>query len=841
MLDEKKCLEYLNWLGNDVVEVRIFCKSMYAFKDKKRTGFTCFGYYDKEHFSNLVEDVKIYDNCPNVEGIVITIQEIDSALLARANNRIEMDAKTGQTTSMSNVINYTHFPIDIDPDRPSKISSSNKEKDESKDVAGYVANDVFKGFVMAKAMSGNGYHLVIPIKPFPNTPSNIDRWKRVGDVIAKDIIGIKEGIDGDSMVYSNPTLKLYSTTARKGDHTGERPHRQSIVKLPENIKRYDFERIEELILKFEDKNRYVPKQVFNDSSKNQGNGKYADLKEFLDKNNIEYDNPKNTSDGIVYPMTCVFEESHGKDSFAIQKPDGRWGWKCYHDSCSQFNWHDFRNVVAPKQLSESKPQGFVNTTTLEVEDIDNTSSENFERIVFPDECMRGAPEFLAAACEHRKDIKKEFIHAVVFNTMGSILGRRLYLQDDPPVFPNLYTVIVGPTGSAQKSTVTKLGKIVMKQADSNVVRQTALATAEGLINLFVFPNRLYPGCNIPEDYSEFFADLQDKEKKGIGKFCETFEEEHRSLRSMVEESDPEEGFRVQLVQNELGALLKKSNKGSGSGLRETITELYDMEDMVTSPTKVNPTVAHYPCFSLVGSTTQAWLEKNIDVDDIHGGFINRFSFYMVDDAELEHKKMFHEPVVKDLVAQCSKLLNGMRSELYKKTTVMTVDEEAVEYCEEWHTNTVKELEEITSDIIKASLARFALHCKKYAMLYSVMENEVGDTVIHLPSMELACKLTTYNISVARKLFSEFTVSEVQKIEDVVYAKLRDNGLRGCTPREIANSTRRASIEQVLNALSSLEKAHLIGKTPINFNKGYFRWHAVKDINLDELEENRVQV
>ena len=833
-------LDYLNILGNDVVEVRVKTKSMYAFNDKRRTGFTCFGYYEKDKLDQLVADVILYDVCNNVESIYCTIQDIDDALIARAENRIQMDAKTGQTTSMSDVVNYRWFPVDIDPARPSKISSSKKELDKSKDVAAYLVNDLLKNFNMVKAMSGNGYHLMIPIEDFPNTIENSDRWKRVGSILALDIINKKDGIEGDTQVYSNPTFKLYGSTARKGDSTNQRPHRISIVKIPDKIEKYKFEDIETLLMPYEDKNRYVPKSVFGNSKTSNagGNGKYSDLKEFLDKHNIPYETPKQTNDGTVYPMNCVFDENHGLDSFAIQKPDGRWGWKCFHQSCEGFGWHDFRDKVAPKTYNGngggnggSYVKDKKEVESMRMQDIDDSLAEDYENIHFPEEVMEGLPALMMTACKERKDIKPEYIHAVTFNNMGAILGRRVYLKDDPAVFPNLYTVIVGETGFAQKSQVTKLGKVVLKMADQNVIRQTSLATAEGLINLFVFPNKLFPGCNIPEDYEDFFKGMQEKEKKGLARYCETFTDEHRNLRSMVEESAPEEGFRMQLVQNELGALLKKSNKSSGLGLRETLTELYDMEDKVDSPTKVNPTTAHYPCFSMIGSTTQAWLEKNIDVDDIHAGFVNRFAFYETEDIEIEDRKMFNPTIDKGIIQDVAKIMNKLRSEMFQKETGFTVDDEAISYCEDWHTKTMKNIASIESDIVRDSLKRFALHCKKYALLYAIFDNAEDDTVIHKESMQKACLLTTYQISVARRLFSQFTASETQKIEDMVFKKIRENGLRGATPRDVANSTRRASLEQVQKAIDVLEKANFIGRTPVPYNPGYFRFHAIKDLAI----------
>ena len=267
-------------------------------------------------------------------------------------------------------------------------------------------------------------------------------------------------------------------------------------------------------------------------------------------------------------MICVFDESHGRDAFAIQRSDGKWGWRCQHSSCEGKDWHAFREVVAPKQASNhsstrggsTRFQQFTENI-IDKDSIDNSATEELASIEFPEKLMEGLPQVLMAACRDRKDIKPEFVHAVTFNNMGAVLGRRVFIEDDPVVYPNLYTVIVGTSGFSQKSQVTKLGKIVIKMADGNVLRLTSLATAEGLINIFVFPNRLYPGCNIPEDYEDFFNDLQKKDKLGIGRYCETFTDQHCNLMEIIKQTSPDEGLRVQLVQERVRCFIEKEQQG----------------------------------------------------------------------------------------------------------------------------------------------------------------------------------------------------------------------------------------------------------------------------------------
>ena len=82
------------------------------------------GYYDANSYEKLAKDVLEYDG--KAESIYATLNPVDPALLGRANNRLIEKAKA--TTSDHNVIKRTLLLIDIDPDRPSGISSSDEEK-----------------------------------------------------------------------------------------------------------------------------------------------------------------------------------------------------------------------------------------------------------------------------------------------------------------------------------------------------------------------------------------------------------------------------------------------------------------------------------------------------------------------------------------------------------------------------------------------------------------------------------------------------------------------------------------------------------------------------------------
>ena len=71
---------------------------------------------------------------------------------------------------------------------------------------------------------------------------------------------------------------------------------------------------------------------------------------WLDKYNITY-NMRERHGGIQYIVTCPWHELHSSrsraESAVFQYPDGKPGFKCMHNHCSEKHWQDFREFYEP--------------------------------------------------------------------------------------------------------------------------------------------------------------------------------------------------------------------------------------------------------------------------------------------------------------------------------------------------------------------------------------------------------------------------------------------------------------------------------------------------------------
>jgi len=159
------------------------------------------------------------------------LNPVNPALLARAANRVRPMTKGDSATSDSDILARRWLPLDLDPKRPSGISSTDDEHEaalaRARQIRDALAAAGWPPPIMAD--SGNGAHLLYAI----DEPSNDDGLvKRILEALAvrfdDDLVSIDRSVFNPARIW-----KLYGTPARKGDSIPDRPHRLArILELP---------------------------------------------------------------------------------------------------------------------------------------------------------------------------------------------------------------------------------------------------------------------------------------------------------------------------------------------------------------------------------------------------------------------------------------------------------------------------------------------------------------------------------------------------------------------------------------------------------------------------------
>jgi len=81
------------------------------------------GYFDSTEV--LATKVEALDGLPSVQGVYVTLNAVNPALLSRRANRIKMRlGKKDVTTADGDIVKRQWFPVDVDPIRPSGVSST---------------------------------------------------------------------------------------------------------------------------------------------------------------------------------------------------------------------------------------------------------------------------------------------------------------------------------------------------------------------------------------------------------------------------------------------------------------------------------------------------------------------------------------------------------------------------------------------------------------------------------------------------------------------------------------------------------------------------------------------
>ncbi len=200
------------------------------------------GYFND--FDKLAAAAAEYEN--RAEGIYITVNPVQPALLARSSNRVKEYAK--QTTADKDVLHRSWLFVDFDPVRPAGISSSDDEHQAAIERAQTCHEKLAqRGIPSLLANFGNGAHLLIPID-WPNDDTSTALVKAFLTLLDAKFSDAQVKVD-TGMVGASHLIKLYGTLARKGDCIPERPHRRSaVLEVPDDLAPVSVKTIQSLLL-----------------------------------------------------------------------------------------------------------------------------------------------------------------------------------------------------------------------------------------------------------------------------------------------------------------------------------------------------------------------------------------------------------------------------------------------------------------------------------------------------------------------------------------------------------------------------------------------------------------
>jgi P4 family phage/plasmid primase-like protien len=326
-------LRFLNalWRPGEVREVRI--------PRHNRYGNTASGYFDDP--GRMAEAVADWDGKAN---IYVTINPANGALLARAYHRMEPKAEA--TTSDGDVLRRRWLLLDIDPKRPSGISSTDEELQEARSVLDRVVEHLAAQGWPAPilAASGNGFYALYPID-LANEESATALIKGVLVTLAGLFDTDRAHID---QTVFNPSriACVIGTKKVKGDPTPDRPHRRSsLISLPECIEPVSEELLRALVGAAPEK----PESRRAASFPAFATVEFSSLEARLRSAGIAYRAQAADSAGITWYHVerCPWHEDGPPFECGVGQvlPDGRYAAHCFHNRGSGKGWQEWKEAL----------------------------------------------------------------------------------------------------------------------------------------------------------------------------------------------------------------------------------------------------------------------------------------------------------------------------------------------------------------------------------------------------------------------------------------------------------------------------------------------------------------
>ncbi len=396
-------------------------RALEAKSKRDRWTHTASGYFDDpQKLAKALDDIR------SAKGIYITLNPVNRALLARAQNRLRKAPK-GESTTDHDVVARRWLPIDCDPVRPSGISSSGEEHEAAlqrvRDISRYLKALGFPPPIAAD--SGNGAHLLYRIDLPADDGGLVQRClDSLADRFTDGKVTIDTGVFNPARIW-----KLYGTLACKGDHTVERPHRMAhILHRPEHLEAVPVGLLQSLAGQSCTGGPQASKAT-------ESSGSVFDLEAFVSQHLPDAHGPE-PWEGIGQRWvlnTNPLCQHHDGAAWIGRRADGTIQAGCLHNSCS-WKWPNLRAAYDPPV---SQKQTVPRTEPVE-------AFRPFPTDVLP-EPVRTFVERSAAAigCD------PAFIALPVLSVLAGVIGntRRIQLKrswSEPAV---IWTSIIGESGT----------------------------------------------------------------------------------------------------------------------------------------------------------------------------------------------------------------------------------------------------------------------------------------------------------------------------------------------------------------------------------------------------------
>ncbi len=297
--------------------------------------------------------------------------------------------------------------------------------------------------------------------------------------------------------------------------------------------------------------------------------------------------------------------------------------------------------------------------------------------------------------------------------VGCLIGRRAWVCSPQRVYPNFYSLLVGKTAKARKTTAYQFA-----------------------LDLF----------------DEILPWLDDKHAKPLHGLASP---EGLALAMTGNSFEP---YRILSVEDEFRSLATKGGQQAVANLIPKLTELFNSPRAFEVNTRNNPIVVKNPFLCVLSATTRAWFEQSLTQRDVSGGFLNRWLLF-----EGDAEKLLPTPPPVDEKLWSHTVLD-VADAILSGEGFFKFSKDADAYYSDFY-RIARE------DFDSEATTRTDLHARKLGLLYAILAKR-KDNLIHLADIEAGAEVAKYCAGVAQPLAACLDVSRQRGLEDRLISLVR---------------------------------------------------------------------
>lgn len=307
-----------------------------------------------------------------------------------------------------------------------------------------------------------------------------------------------------------------------------------------------------------------------------------------------------------------------------------------------------------------------------------------------------------------------FHYAAFMTTTGALLGRRVHVHYGNPIYPNFYSLGLGPTGQARKTTAHRRASGLVTDAGGSFVEIPGLGSAEGFLEMF----------------------------------------------------PPSDGVMLLVLDEFTHALAKMEQKATAT-LEPALLKLYDCMPHYQFPTRERPIEFRDPFFAILAATTPERFADHLREAHLYSGFMNRFSIFAGGPkAPLPFPPKPDQELRNRLVQRLHEVWEWAQAGIEMQVSAEALALWERFYCDEHYARKL-------SDAAIQMTERIPDHIWKHALLYAAQDKQ---RVIDAPTLSRALDVGRYLMKTAILIAGEVAASEDARTERKMVRVLNERGL-----------------------------------------------------------------